>query len=448
MWPNCWQRHLSLVFSAALFYHRPMNRPTFLIQSLGCKVNQYDGGRLADLLVAWGLQPVADGAAPDVFILNSCAVTGRASQKARQALNGARREWPRAKIVLAGCEARLREIQETPTVEADAVIVPAMKQDQLREIFLGLALPLTEDVAPAPAPAPAPEAVFASSRTRAFLKIQDGCRHFCSYCIIPHLRGEEYSKPVAEALGEARRIVEQGHREIVVTGIHLGRYAFGLIPVLRELEAICGLERLRLSSIEPHEITEELIEWLASAPKACRHLHLPLQAGEDETLRRMNRPYTTADFVQIVERIRRRVPDIALTTDFIVGFPGETDEQFAKGLAFVESIGFSRLHIFRFSPRKGTPAAEFPQQHGNAVKKARSHAAEAAWKRMAAAYHERFLGRPLEVLWEKLDDGFWTGFSREYIPCRMSAEGAPSDLANCVIIATVVATSADDVLLA
>jgi len=260
-----------------------------------------------------------------------------------------------------------------------------------------------------------------TSHTRAFLKVQDGCSQFCSYCIVAHLRGPEWSCSIDDAVLEARRLVEEGHRELVLTGIHLGHYRPSLLPLLKEIEKIPGLDRIRLSSIESIEVTDELIDWAATSPKACAHFHLPLQSGSDSVLRAMRRPYTSAEFAEVVERVRARMPLAGITTDLIVGFPGESDEQFAETLKFLEQIQFSRIHIFKFSRRDGTPAADMQNQVNNAVKALRSNQVETVWHRSAQNFYLRFIGQELEVLWETIDNGLLHGFSREYIPCSMAA---------------------------
>jgi len=417
---------------------------SFLLRSLGCKVSQYDGRQISGYLIGCGLRPVGEDEAPDLFILNGCAVTGRASQKVRQALRAARRQWPAARIILAGCEARLAEKRETEDdgeapVQADGTL-PYATASAVRELLERLEMVAQPDIRTDGEEAHLPEELIGGERTRAFLKIQDGCTQFCSYCIVPHLRGPETSRGRDEIIREARDLVATGRREIVITGIHVGRYAFGLVDLLRELSDINGLDRIRLSSIEPIEVEDDLAEWLAGDPKACMHLHLPLQSGCDETLRAMRRPYDTSAFATLAEKLRARMPDIGISTDLIVGFPGETDEQFATTRTFVERMAFSRIHIFRYSPRNGTPAASMPGQLSNAIKQARAKAIETVWKKTAGAFHERFIGRTVDVLWETQEDGFWHGLSREYVPCR-TLGGA--DLHNTITSATVTAADTD-----
>ncbi|MDD3146153.1 MAG: tRNA (N(6)-L-threonylcarbamoyladenosine(37)-C(2))-methylthiotransferase MtaB [Candidatus Riflebacteria bacterium] len=384
---------------------------TFLLKSLGCKVSQYDGERLAEKLRQHGLQPVDD--APDVFILNGCSVTGRASQKVRQTLRAARRNWPTVKLVLAGCEARLvtQRHQELPDIDW------LLKDGETASVEAMLAA-LALDVTPVSCEKTLSGPI--SAKTRAFLKIQDGCNQFCAYCIVAHLRGEEWSRPVEDAVAEARNLVAEGHREIVLTGIHLGHYRPSLLHLLWQLDLVDGLERIRLSSIEPVEVTDDLIDWVATSPKACRHFHLPLQSGCDKTLKAMRRPYLTADFRAIVDKIRRRMPLAAITTDLIVGFPGETEADFAETLSFLEEIRFSRLHIFRFSPRDGTPAATMPDQVDNVTRAERAGRVEQVWQKCSSDFYRSFVGQPLEVLWETLENGQLCGFSREYVPCRLA----------------------------
>ncbi|MEW6708953.1 MAG: tRNA (N(6)-L-threonylcarbamoyladenosine(37)-C(2))-methylthiotransferase MtaB [Candidatus Riflebacteria bacterium] len=399
----------------------------FALKSLGCKVSQYDGERLAEKLQILGLKP--DEKQPDIFILNGCSVTGRASQKVRQTLRAARKRWPEVKIVLAGCEARLRRQRDEESLEADYVL-PFFEEFS---VVLAMVQHLFTDFVYDPHRVASEEPVL-TAKTRAFLKIQDGCNQFCSYCIVSHLRGEEWSRPIDAAIEEARRLAAEGHKEIVLTGIHLGHFRPSLIDLLRQLEKIPELARIRLSSIEPVEVDENLIDWVALSEKACPHFHLPLQSGCDSILKMMRRPYSTQDFRRVVERIRERMPLAAITTDLIVGFPGETDDYFAETMKFLEEIQFSRIHIFKFSPRDGTPAATMPDQIGNQVKSMRSDEIERIWHKSAAAFYRKFVDNRVEVLWETFAENNLQGFSREYVPCF--CEGKSEGLINSIALAT------------
>lgn len=386
----------------------------FTIRTLGCKVSQYDGERLGELLVSLGCRHADAGF--DMFILNGCSVTARASQKARQLIRRIRRENPRVAIVLAGCEARLVTKRNEEIPEVDWVLVEN-SVEAVKEMLSALSLDVVA------ANVPASEIKHKTDKTRAYLKIQDGCTQFCTYCIVSRLRGPEWSRPIEDAVAEAKELVAEGHKEIVLTGIHIGRFKPSLLDLLHELEKVQGLERIRISSIEPTEVTEELITWLATSQKACGHLHLPLQSGCNKILRAMNRPYTTEDFLRVVKKVREILPDIAISTDLIVGFPGEGEGEFEATLDFLRLIDFSRIHIFRFSPRDGTPAATMAEQVPNGEKAERSGRVQEVWHQGALAYHRRFEGRELEVLWESWADGFALGTSREYISCKMAVAG-------------------------
>jgi threonylcarbamoyladenosine tRNA methylthiotransferase MtaB len=265
-----------------------------------------------------------------------------------------------------------------------------------------------------------------SGHTRAMLKIQEGCQNFCSYCIIPYARGPERSRPMASVLDEAQRLAVAGYKEVVLTGIHLSSYGrdleghVDLADLMADLVTIDGLERIRLSSTEPTDVTDKLIALMAGEPRVCPHLHIPLQSGDDEVLRRMNRRYRTNDYRRLVERLRASVPDIAITTDIIVGFPGETEQQFDNIYRFVEEMAFSRLHIFRYSARQGTPAAKYADQVPKAVQEERSHVLKELGDRMAEKFHRAFIGRELSVLFEqRSEDGkSWVGYSGNYVRVR------------------------------
>ncbi len=394
---------------------------TYSIKSLGCKISQYDGEKIAEYLQAYGLKE--DSRNPDLYILNGCSVTARASQKVRQILRSAKRKWPEAKLVLAGCEARLRDQRSEVTPEADWILLSGTELDEVESMLKALQLDFIEELSHQPI-----VGTLSTSRTRAYLKVQDGCNQFCSYCIVSHLRGDEWSKPMEDAVKEASTLVKTGHRELVVTGIHLGHFRPGLHGLARALEAVDGVERIRFSSIESVEVNEDLIKWMAQSPKACQHFHLPLQSGCDRILKLMRRPYLTQDFYDVVEKIREKMPYAAITTDLIVGFPGETEDDFVETLNFLEKIGFSRIHIFRYSKRDGTPAAKMPNQIENKVKLERAERVDKLWKDLEKKYFKKFIGQKIEVLWETCDDNVWNGLSGEYVPCKVS--GSSENLEN------------------
>ena len=386
---------------------------TFYIRSLGCKVSQYDGERIAEKLREYGF--TEQEKAPELYILNGCSVTGRASQKVRQIVRGVRRNKPDTKIVLAGCEARL-VIKRNDTIPEIDWLLPYGDDESIKKMINALSLDISSEPSKYTKPVPV------SSMTRAYLKVQDGCSQFCSYCIVAHLRGPEWSRPIEDAISEAKELIAEGHKELVLTGIHVGHYKPSIVPLLKELEKVEGLERIRLSSIESVEVTDELIDWVAKSPKACHHFHIPLQSGCDKILKGMRRPYIRAEFKSVVDHIRKTMPDAAITTDLIVGFPGETEEDFCDTLAFLDTIKFSRIHIFRYSQRDGTLAAVMPNQVKNETKIERSDRVEKIWQKYAYEFYKKFEGRKVEVLWETLEDGYLTGYSKEYVPCRMKSD--------------------------
>jgi threonylcarbamoyladenosine tRNA methylthiotransferase MtaB len=389
-------------------------RISFFIKALGCKISQYDAERLSEKLKSIGLE--IDTKQPSVYILHGCSVTGRASQKARQILRSVRRRLPDCKIVLSGCEARFRVLKKRSTEdnEYDWLLPDTEQIEALIEMIQVLFPGFNAE------PEKIPAQKIHSANTRAYLKVQDGCTQFCSYCIIAHLRGKEWSRPIEDAAIEAQELVAQGHREIVLTGIHLGHFKPALTKLLKRLERINGLERIRLGSIESVEVDDELINWAGNSSKFCHHFHLPLQSGCNKILKAMNRPYTVEDFRKVVENIRKLMPLAAITTDLIVGFPGESDEDFNQTVEFLKQIEFARIHIFRYSPRDGTPAAVMPGQLPNRVKIERSHMAEEIWHNSAAKYRNKFIGKTVEALWEKSDDEFIHGTTAEYLTCFAS----------------------------
>lgn len=391
--------------------------PRVALLTLGCKVNQADSEAVARSLGIDGTGAAADEA--EVVIINTCTVTGEADHKARKAVRHALGLPGAPVVVVTGCLAAVdaegvAALGERVIVEADkSRVAEAVRQ----------ALPGVHEPAVAPA-APA------RSRARAQLKVEDGCDAFCTYCIVPYARGVPRPVPFPEVVAEARRLACAGVPEVVLTGINIGRYDDGGsgLPALLTAVADTGIPRIRLSSIEPRDVTDGLLAAAADADAFCRHLHVPLQSGSDSVLARMGRPYTTAEYAAVIGRARRAFPGIAITTDIIAGFPGETDREHAETLAFAEACGFSRIHVFRYSPRRGTPAAAMPDQVEAPVKSARAAALRELGERLACAYGSAHEGTVLELLVERHAEGpdgepCAEGTTREYLRVAARAAG-------------------------
>ncbi len=403
--------------------------------TLGCKVNQYDTDALAGLFKKAGYNIVDFEEPADVYVVNTCTVTNEGDRKSRQLARRAARRNPSAVVVVTGCYAQTspEEVQAIPEVD---LVVGTHQRGQMPDL-VGELLDDKEEGARSVVGPLGRDLAFeelgvetVSERTRATLKIQEGCNQFCTYCKVPFARGRERSRKPENVLAEVRRLVEAGYKEVVLTGIHLGSYGrdldgaggIDLAGITRMVAAVDGLARVRLSSVEPTDVTPELIRLLAEDPHVCRHLHIPLQSGNDAILERMNRGYTTAQFAEVVRRVRGAAPEVAISTDVIVGFPGETDAQFASSLAFVKEMAFSRLHVFKYSPRKGTAAARFPGQVAGKVKEVRSQAMIQLGEELALAFHRQFVGEVWPVLFEQAEQpGYIAGLTDNYIKVEVPA---------------------------
>jgi len=401
------------------------------VESLGCKLNQSESEGMARALQRAGHRVVYDPAEADICIVNSCAVTHVAARKTRQALRRLASHNPTARLAVVGCYADLwpAELSQIAGVQ---VLAGAAKDAIVQS--LGLA-------------AGEAAASLSRPRTRAFVKVQDGCDNACTYCVVRLARGRERSRPLTDILDEVRELRAAGVQEIVLTGVHVGAYGrdlgLDLADLVRAILERTDLPRLRLSSIEPWHLQERFLD-LWREPRLCRHLHLPLQSGCDATLRRMGRRYTAAEFAALVAAARARIPDLGLTTDVMVGFPGETDEEFDISRRFVERIGFSRLHVFRYSPRPGTPAARFAGQVPPAVSAARSDAMLAAGEQGSRAFRLSLLGQTLSVLWEsrEADTGEWVGLTDNYVRVRTRSD---EELHNRIAPARLLELAGEDV---
>lgn len=398
--------------------------------TLGCKVNQYETQIMEQKLADAGFEIVSPDCPADVYIINSCTVTAESDRKTRQMLRRLKRHNPHALAVLTGCFPQSAPERAAAFEEADVVtgvrgrghidrlIAEAMGSG--RRIVRVTDFTPGEDFEPM-------EAERFAERTRAFVKIEDGCRNFCSYCIIPYSRGPVRSKPLDQLREELAGLTRAGYRETVLVGINLSAYGSdfgrGLADAVETAQHSDGIERIRLGSLEPHIVTEDFVARALACPKLCPHFHLSLQSGCDATLRRMNRRYTTDEYRQAVARLRAAFPGCGITTDVIVGFPGETEDEFAQSLAFVREIAFSQTHVFCYSRRAGTRAALMPDQIPQAEKERRSRLMIAECRKSRDAFWQAMEGRVCPVLFEeRKTPGVSEGFAPNYTPVQVQTE--------------------------
>ena len=404
---------------------------TAALHNLGCKVNSYETEAMQQLLEEAGYEIVPFHEKADVYIINTCSVTNIADRKSRQMLHRAKQQNPDAVVVAAGCYVQAAAEELKADLAVDVIIGNNKKQDLvpiLEEYFKDksdsshvIEISETHEY----------ERLSIhkiADHTRAFLKIQDGCNQFCSYCIIPYTRGRVRSRRPDEVVAEVRELAAAGYQEVVLTGIHLSSYGVdfkeeekkeNLLSLIKQVHEVEGIRRIRLGSLEPRIITEEFAQALASMPKFCPHFHLSLQSGCDKTLKRMNRHYTTEEYAAGCEILRRYFDNPAITTDVIVGFPGETEEEFEETKAFLERIGFYEMHIFKYSRRAGTRADPMPEQVPEQVKSVRSEVLLKLEKQMSKAYRESFSGKKKTVLLEEKTEiggrAYMIGHTMEYV---------------------------------
>lgn len=410
--------------------------PSVAFYTLGCKVNFYDTEAIWQLFKNEGYEQVDFEQTADVYLINTCTVTNTGDKKSRQIIRRAIRRNPDAIVAVTGCYAQTSpaEILDIPGVDLvigtqdREKIIPLIGQlqEQRQPINAVRNIMKTRDFEELDVPD------FAD-RTRAFLKIQEGCNNFCTFCIIPWSRGLSRSRDPQSVVNQAKQLVTAGYKEIVLTGIHTGGYGddlenYRLSDLLWELDKVEGLERVRISSIEASQIDDKMLEVLKGSSKMCRHFHIPLQAGSNEVLKRMRRKYTIEEFELKIKKIREFMPDVAITTDIIVGFPGETDELFREGFEAIKRIGFSEMHVFPYSKRTGTPAARMEDQVDEEVKHARVHELIDLSESMQLAYAQKFVGQVVDVIPEKDEkgvagEGYAAGFSDNYLQIRFEASG-------------------------
>lgn len=407
--------------------------PKVAFMTLGCKVNQYETELMEGLFKKKGYDLVGFNDYADVYVINTCSVTHLGERKSRQHIRRAARKNPLAVIAVTGCYAQISP-EDVAKIAGVHVIVGTHERQRIVELVEKAQqdhrqLNIVTDVMKVKEFEDIP--LFAMpGRTRAFLKIQEGCTNFCSYCIIPYARGPLRSRPLGSIKEEAERLVKAGFKEIVLTGIHLGAYGRDLEGELTVTDAvktvldIAELRRVRLSSLESLEVSPELIALMHRDVRFCRHLHLPLQAGDTRILQAMNRHYTTGEYKSLVDHIKAQVNDIAISADIIVGFPGETDEMFSNALHLVDSINFAKMHIFPYSRRQGTPAAGYPNQIPDEIKKQRVHSMQQLSERKSLEFNRQFLGRTMEVLFETENASFCDGLTTNYIRVYVQADAS------------------------
>jgi threonylcarbamoyladenosine tRNA methylthiotransferase MtaB len=408
-------------------------KKTIAFYTLGCKVNQSDSASMENLFAKAGYTVVPFEEGADVIVINTCVVTNTGQRKSRQMINRAIRHNPEALVVVAGCYPQTAPEEVAAITGVDLLIgnqdrphIVELVEEALHKSAIDTKMHVHklesntrfEEL----------EGGNEEHKTRAYLKIQEGCNQFCTYCIIPYARGPLRSRSLSNITSEVEKLVQSGYKEVVLIGIHLGCYGHDFADGTTLYDAVAaalkvqGLQRLRLGSLESVEVEDRLLRLMVEDKRFCMHLHLPLQTGCDKILKAMHRPYDTKKFAALLEHIRALVPEIALTTDVIVGFPGETDEDFKTTCAFAESCGFAKMHIFPYSERKGTPAAQMPAKVPENIKAARAKELAAIDERLHQKYREEFIGQTVRVLWEQpTERGLIEGLSDNYL--RIYAPG-------------------------
>ena len=399
---------------------------TVAFHTLGCKVNTYESNAMLKIFNEAGYQEVDFKQVADVYVINTCTVTNTGDSKSRQMIRKAIRKNPKATICVVGCYSQTAP-EEIEKIEGVGVVLGTQYRSDIvkyvdEHLETGemvikvdnvMNLRKFEDLN-----------IDRFKNTRAFLKIQDGCNNFCTYCIIPYARGRVRSRQKESVLNQAQRLVDNGYVEIVLTGIHTAGYGedlddYSFYELLVELVKIKGLKRLRISSIETSQISDEIIDLIGSNEIIVDHLHVPLQAGSDATLKRMNRKYTTAEYLEKINKIRSYLPNIAFTTDVIVGFPGETDEEFEETYNFIKQVNYSELHVFPYSPRKNTPAAKMKDQVNDQIKHERANRLLQLSKELNHEFALKQIGKTLKVLFEKRDGEYLIGHAGDYLKVKV-----------------------------
>ena len=422
--------------------------------SLGCKVNQYETNAMSQEFLEAGYEVVEFSDVADIYIVNTCTVTNIADRKSRQMLRRVKENNRNAILVATGCYAQVGKEELEKLEEIDFIVGNNEKKEIVRiiedyqvckdkelkndDVLSVENTTLISDVMHQKEYIEFGTTTY-TEKTRAVVKVQDGCDRFCSYCIIPYARGRVRSRKLENIVTEVERIVDKGIKEIVITGIHIASYGkdfkenIGLIDLLEKLNEIEGLKRIRLGSIEPTIITEQFVERLSKLDKICDHFHLSLQSGCDDTLKRMNRRYTTSEFEIVTKLLRKEFPSAALTTDIIVGFPGETNEEFEQTYEFLKKVAFYKMHVFKYSQRKGTKAAGMPNQIDGSIKEQRSKRLLELSDENEKKYNIEYNGKVVEVLFEEKDGDLYKGHTKNYIQVFAKGENLENVICNVLV---------------
>ena len=422
-------------------------KKTVSFYTLGCKVNQYETNAMEQQFIKNNYEIVENTQKADIYVINTCTVTNMAERKSRQMLRRVKEINPSAVLVVCGCYAQVakNELEQIPEID---IILGINEKNEIVQIVENYMEKMAEqdkrsqeaeidDVSKQKEFLDFGDVTY-TEKNRAVVKVQDGCNMFCSYCIIPYARGRIRSRKIESVVSEIEKIAKEGIKEVVITGIHVASYGkdfdnentskkIRLIDLLEAINKIDGIDRIRLSSLEPTIVDEEFATRLSKLDKICDHFHLSLQSGCDETLKRMNRKYTTQIYRDAVATLRKYYPEASFTTDVIVGFPGETDEEFAKTYKFLEEIDFYRLHVFKYSPRRGTVAEKMPNQIDGNKKEERSNKLIELSNSTENKHNQSYIGKTVKVLFEEFEDGFFKGHTTNYMMVKVAGEEERSD---------------------
>ena len=431
-----------------------MKRVAFI--TLGCKVNQYETNAMAQEFLKKDYEIVEHTEVADIYVINTCTVTNMSDRKSRQMLRRVKELNENAIVVACGCYAQIAKTELEKIKEVDLILgnnekkeivsyVEKFEKNRKKELEIEDVMQKKDFVEFG--------SVLYTEKTRAVIKVQDGCDRFCSYCIIPYARGRVRSRKPESIIKEIEKIPEEVIKKVVITGIHIASYGkdfknnnYKLIDLLEEINKIKEIQRIRLGSLEPLLITEEFIKRLVKLEKICHHFHLSLQSGCDETLKRMNRRYNTEDFRKVVKLLRANYKDVNLTTDIIVGFPGETEEEFNKTYEYLKEIKFYKMHVFKYSKRKGTKAAEMKEQIDGNKKEERSRKLIELSNKNEKEYNEQYIGKEVEILWEEEKDNIYKGHTKNYILAYYENEKNEIKLENKITKAKCIGAENDHIL--